>query len=126
MEEAWKKAGIIFGVGTVVFSISLLLSIQFYFMEDEYGGYYYVDEYESETWANACSGYDGDPVCHELEQEKYPLIGGALLCAGLALVCFAKQEEENRVASSRGLNNLQTSHGENLQPAPITIEIKEK
>ena len=62
MEEAWKKAGIIFGVGTVVFSISLLLSIQFYFMEDEYSGYYYVDEYESETWANACSGYDGDPV----------------------------------------------------------------
>ena len=117
MEEAWKKAGIIFGVGTVVFSISLLLSIQFYYMEDEY---------ESETWANACSGYDGDPLCHELEQEKYSLIGGALLCAGLALVCFAKQEEENRVASSRGLNNLQTSHGENLQPAPITIEIKEK
>ena len=88
--------------------------------------YYYDDDPVSMTWAEACGEYGGDSTCHELEQEKYSLIGGALLCAGLALVCFAKQEEENRVASSRGLNNLQTSHGENLQPAPITIEIKEK
>ena len=130
MEEAWKKAGIIFGIGAVVFSISLILSLQFYYMEDhpdaEYPpDYYYDDDPVSMTWAEACGEY-GASTCHELEQEKYSLIGGGLLCAGLAVVCFAKHEEEYREMASRGLDNLQTQQSENKQPAPITIEIKKK
>ena len=132
MEEAWKKAGIIFGIGAVVFSISLVLSIQFYYMEDHpYAesnyppGYYNDDDPDSMTWAEACGEY-GASTCHELEQEKYSLIGGGLLCAGLAVVCFAKHEEEYREMASRGLDNLQTQQNENKQPAPITIEIKKK
>ena len=131
MEEAWKKAGIIFGIGAVVFSISLILSLQFYYMEeDPYAesyyppDYYYDDDPVSMTWAEACGEYGGDSTCHELEQEKYSLIGGGLLCAGLAVVCFAKHEEEYREMASRGLDNLQTQQSENKQPAPITIEIK--
>ena len=128
MEEAWKKAGIIFGIGAVVFSISLVLSLQFYYMEDHpyvESDYYYDDDPVSMTWAEACGEY-GASTCHELEQEKYSLIGGGLLCAGLAVVCFAKHEEEYREMASRGLNNLQTQQSENKQPAPITIEIKKK
>ena len=132
MEEAWKKAGIIFGIGAVVFSISLVLSLQFYYMEDHpYAepnypqDYYYDDDHVSMTWAEACGEY-GASTCHELEQEKYSLIGGGLLCAGLAVVCFAKHEEEYREMASRGLDNLQTQQSENKQPAPITIEIKKK
>ena len=132
MEEAWKKAGIIFGIGAVVFSISLVLSLQFYYMEDHpYAESYYPPDYDydddpvSMTWAEACGEY-GASTCHELEQEKYSLIGGALLCAGLAVVCFAKHEEEYREMASRGLDNLQTQQSENKQPAPITIEIKKK
>ncbi len=118
MEEAWKKAGIIFGIGAVVFSISLVLSLQFYYMEDHPND-------DSMTWAEACGEY-GASTCHELEQEKYSLIGGGLLCAGLAVVCFAKHEEEYREMASRGLDNLQTQQSENKQPAPITIEIKKE
>ena len=130
MEEAWKKAGIIFGIGAVVFSISLILSLQFYYMEDHPDAgyppdYYYDDDPVSMTWAEACGEY-GASTCHELEQEKYSLIGGGLLCAGLAVVCFAKHEEEYREMASRGLDNLQTQQSENKQPAPITIEIKKK
>lgn len=129
MEEAWKKAGIIFGIGAVAFSISLILSLQFYYMEeDPYADVYYNDYYDDGsndmTWAEACGEYGGDSTCHELEQEKYSLIGGGLLCAGLAVVCFAKHEEEYREMASRGLDNLQTQQSENKQPAPITIEIK--
>lgn len=129
MEEAWKKAGIIFGIGAVVFSISLILSLQFYYMEDYpladvYYNDYYDDGSNDMTWAEACGEYGGDSTCHELEQEKYSLIGGGLLCAGLAVVCFAKHEEEYREMASRGLDNLQTQQSENKQPAPITIEIK--
>ena len=129
MEEAWKKAGIIFGIGAVVFSISLILSLQFYYMEDDpFADVYYNDYYDDGsndmTWAEACGEYGGDSTCHELEQEKYSLIGGGLLCAGLAVVCFAKHEEEYREMASRGLDNLQTQQSENKQPAPITIEIK--
>lgn len=129
MEEAWKKAGIIFGIGAVAFSISLILSLQFYYMEeDPYADVYYNDYYDDHsndmTWAEACGEYGGDSTCHELEQEKYSLIGGGLLCAGLAVVCFAKHEEEYREMASRGLDNLQTQQSENKQPAPITIEIK--
>lgn len=129
MEEAWKKAGIIFGIGAVVFSISLILSLQFYYMEEDpladvYYNDYYDDGSNDMTWAEACGGYGGDSTCHELEQEKYSLIGGGLLCAGLAVVCFAKHEEEYREMASRGLDNLQTQQSENKQPAPITIEIK--
>ena len=129
MEEAWKKAGIIFGIGVVAFSISLILSLQFYYMEeDPYADVYYNDYYDDGsndmTWAEACGEYGGDSTCHELEQEKYSLIGGGLLCAGLAVVCFAKHEEEYREMASRGLDNLQTQQSENKQPAPITIEIK--
>ncbi len=131
MEEAWKKAGIIFGIGAVVFSISLILSLQFYYIEeDPYADVYYNDYYDDGsndmTWAEACGEYGGDSTCHELEQEKYSLIGGGLLCAGLAVVCFAKHEEEYREMASRGLDNLQTQQSENKQPAPITIEIKKK
>jgi len=131
MEEAWKKAGIIFGIGAVVFSISLILSLQFYYMEEDpladvYYNDYYDDGSNDMTWAEACGGYGGDSTCHELEQEKYSLIGGGLLCAGLAVVCFAKHEEEYREMASRGLDNLQTQQSENKQPAPITIEIKKK
>lgn len=129
MEEAWKKAGIIFGIGAVVFSISLILSLQFYYMEEDpladvYYNDYYDDGSNDMTWAEACGEYGGDSTCHELEQEKYSLIGGGLLCAGLAVVCFAKHEEEYREMASRGLDNLQTQQSENKQPAPITIEIK--
>ena len=129
MEEAWKKAGIIFGIGAVVFSISLVLSLQFYYMEeDPHADVYYNDYYDDGsndmTWAEACGEYGGDSTCHELEQEKYSLIGGGLLCAGLAVVCFAKHEEEYREMASRGLDNLQTQQSENKKPAPITIEIK--
>ena len=131
MEEAWKKAGIIFGIGALVFSISLILSLQFYYIEeDPYADVYYNDYYDDGsndmTWAEACGEYGGDSTCHELEQEKYSLIGGGLLCAGLAVVCFAKHEEEYREMASRGLDNLQTQQSENKQPAPITIEIKKK
>ena len=129
MEEAWKKAGIIFGIGAVVFSISLVLSLQFYYMEEDpladvYYNDYYDDGSNDMTWAEACGEYGGDSTCHELEQEKYSLIGGGLLCAGLAVVCFAKHEEEYREMASRGLDNLQTQQSENKKPAPITIEIK--
>ena len=124
MEEAWKKAGIIFGIGAVVFSISLILSLQFYYMEDHPSAEdYYDDDSVSMTWAEACGEY-GASTCHELEQEKYSLIGSALICAGLAVVCFAKHEEEYIEMASRGLDNLQTQQSENKKPAPITIEIK--
>ena len=131
MEEAWKKAGIIFGIGAVAFSISLILSLQFYYIEKDPHSdlyhtpdYYYDDDPVSTTWADTCGEYSGDSTCHELEQEKYSLIGGGLLCAGLAVICFAKHEEEYREMASRGLDNLQTQQSENKQPAPITIEIK--
>ena len=129
MEEAWKKAGIIFGIGAVVFSISLILSLQFYYMEDYpladvYYNDYYDDGSNDMTWAEACGEYGGDSTCHELEQEKYSLIGGGLLCAGLAVVCFAKHEEEYREMASSRLDSLQTQQSENKKPAPITIEIK--
>ena len=115
----------------MVFSISLILSIQFYYIEeDPYADVYYNDYYDDGsndmTWADTCGEYSGDSTCHELEQEKYSLIGGGLLCAGLAVVCFAKHEEEYREMASRGLDNLQTQQSENKQPAPITIEIKKK
>ena len=84
----------------------------------------YDDGSNDMTWAEACGGYGGDSTCHELEQEKYSLIGGGLLCAGLAVVCFAKHEEEYREMASRRLDSLQTQQSENKKPAPITIEIK--
>ena len=68
MEEAWKKAGIIFGIGVVAFSISLILSLQFYYMEeDPYADVYYNDYYDDGsndmTWAEACGEYSGDSTC---------------------------------------------------------------
>ena len=38
---------------------------------------------------------------------------GGLLCAGLAVVCFAKHEEEYREMASRRLDSLQTQQSEN-------------
>ncbi len=121
MQEGWKKAGGVFIAATVVFGISLFFSLQFYYFTD-YGGEYSI--------AEECGDWD-DYYCHNIEQEKYSLLGGGLIAAGLAVVCFTRRDEINQGLAQFMQSNVgeagQGEQGSNpLQPAPITIEINKE
>ena len=120
MQEGWKKAGGVFIAATVVFGISLFFSIQ----------YYYFTDYEGYSVAEECGDWN-DYYCHNIEQEKYSLLGGGLIAAGLAIVCFTRLDEINQglaqfMQSNVGEANQVEKSREVSQPAPITIEIKKE
>ncbi len=121
MEQGWKKAGIIFIVATIVFTISLFLNINFYYATEVPEYYYFYDDNNDNhlTISESCRDFEGDFMCHTVEQEKYHLLGGGLVSAGLAIICFTKQDEEdNKLA---GIDNSQPGL---VKPNSIIIQTK--
>ena len=93
MAQLWKVGGILFATAAFVMLISLFNSINSYHFE-EWG-----EGGERMTWSEACDDVgdyaEGRVMCDSLSQAKYLPLWGVLMSAGLAIVCFAKDSEND-------------------------------
>ena len=140
MRKYWRISGQLMGAATLVFALSLLFNLHYFYVDThpDYGNYYYSndgyyyddygyytddDDLEMTTYAEQCDIFARDPICYTVGNEKFSLLGAGLVSAGLAIICFAKQDEVDREASSSATQRAPT---QNQQPAPITIQVKPK
>ena len=138
MRKYWRISGQLMGAATLVFALSLLFNLHYFYVDthpdyanyqyddgyyyDDYG-YYTDDDLEMTTYAEQCDIFARDHICYTVGNEKFSLLGAGLVSAGLAIICFAKQDEVDREASSSATQSAPT---QNQQPAPITIQVKPK
>ena len=134
MRKYWRISGQLMGAATLVFALSLLFNLHYFYVDthpdysdDGYyyddRGYYDDDDLEMTTYAEQCDIFARDPICYTVGNEKFSLLGAGLVSAGLAIICFAKQDEVDRETNSSATQSALT---QNQQPAPITIQVKPK